>query len=170
MKKFALATVAAALVAAPAAAQSFDGAYAGVSVNYDNFQGSGSAEGAGFGGPGASGFVGYNVPLAGGFIGLEANIDVNSADVGATQAEWAWGVGARAGFDLNAATSLYGRVGYQRNRLDMPRNQWVDGVRLGVGVETAVAQNTALRVEFSHTDLERSLTNNQVALGVVFGF
>lgn len=173
MKFYVLAAAVSAVVAvAPASARDFNGGYAGVALALDNFQGSGSAEGIGFSGVGASGFAGYDVPLSTNvFAGVEANIDVNTADVdGLIDAKWGWGVSGRLGTKLNDSTGLYARVGYAREKLSAGGSSWFDGVRYGAGIETAVTENVSVRAEFSQFNYESDLINNQGTLGVVFSF
>src|SRR3546814_2193621 len=81
MNKFVGASLAAAIVASPAAAAPFQGAYAGVAATLDNVQGSGALEGFGANGVGGSLFAGYDMPLGNAaFAGVEGNIDLNTAD------------------------------------------------------------------------------------------
>lgn len=164
---------AAALVSTPAMAEDFAGPYVGVGVTVDNFQGSGSSEGFGISGLGGTAFAGYDLPLGEkAFAGVEANADINSADVsGVLDADWAWGAGARAGYKLNDSTALYGRVGYARTRLsDGVDHQWLDGVRYGVGVQTGLTEKLSLRAEFTQSNFEQDLVNNQGAISLSYGF
>lgn len=174
MKFYAVfAAVSAAVFVAPASARDFNGGYAGVALALDNFQGSGSAEGLGFSGVGASVFAGYDVPVsANAFVGLEGNIDVNTADIdGLIDAKWGWGVSGRAGAKLNDSAGLYARVGYAREKLGSGgAHSWLDGVRYGAGLETAVSDSLSVRAEFSQFNFESDLINNQGTVGVVFSF
>src|SRR5690606_23722085 len=122
MRKFVLALAASAAFATPAMAEDFAGPYVGVGVTLDNVQGSGAAEGLGVSGLGATAFAGYDIALGtSGFVGFEANADLNTADyddgVDEIEADWGWGVGARAGYKLNDSTALFVRGGYARNRV-----------------------------------------------------
>ena len=166
-------SLAAALVATPAMAEDFAGPYVGAGVTLDNFQGSGSLEGIGFSGLGGTVFAGYDMPLGeSAFAGVEANADVNSADLdGAIDADWAWGAGARLGYKLNESTALYGRVGYARTRLSSGgTHQWLDGVRYGVGLQTGLTEQLSLRAEVTQINFEDDLINNQGALTLSYGF
>lgn len=166
-------SLAAAVVATPAMAEDFTGPYVGAGVTLDNIQGSGSSEGLGFSGIGGTVFAGYDLPLSeNAFAGVEANADVNSADVaGAVDADWAWGAGARLGYKLNDSTALYGRVGYARQRLSFGGvHGWLDGVRYGVGVQTGLTEQLSLRAEVTQINFENDLVNNQAALSLSYGF
>src|SRR3546814_10240238 len=89
MNKFVVASLAAAIVASPAAAAPFQGAYAGVAATLDNVQGSGALEGFGANGVGGSLFAGYDMPLGNAaFAGVEGNIDLNTADALGIEAKW----------------------------------------------------------------------------------
>lgn len=167
-----------ALVAAtPAFASDFNGPYAGIGTTSDNVQTSGEYEGLGLSGLGLTGFAGYDMPVGETvFAGIEANVDLNTADVdlgeGAeAEAKWGWGVGARLGARLNDSTGLYGRVGYQRNKVSLDGfSDWGDGIRFGLGLETGLGGNISLRAEFNHVNYEYDLINNQGVVAVVFGF
>ncbi|WP_374597922.1 outer membrane beta-barrel protein [Sphingosinicella sp.] len=171
MKTFVLASLAALAVVSPASADVFNGAYAGLGATLDNVNGSGSLEGLGASGAGLTGFVGYDMPLGGAFVGVEGNIDLNTADAGGLEAKWGWGASARAGFKINDATGLYGRIGYQRNKISGGGvSAWGDGVRFGGGVETAISDKASLRAEFNHVNFEDDVINNQGVVGVLFRF
>lgn len=167
-----IAAVAAAIVATPAFAADLAGPYVGGGVTLDNVQGSGASEGLGVSGLGATAFAGYNLPIgASTFVGVEANIDLNTADTTGFEAKWGWGLGARFGYQLNDSTALYARAGYARSKVEvLGVSGWGDGVRYGAGVETSVTGNVSLRAEFTQTNYEADIINNQGTLGIVFGF
>ncbi|WP_235536463.1 MULTISPECIES: outer membrane protein [unclassified Sphingomonas] len=167
-----IAAAAAAIVATPAFAADFAGPYVGAGITLDNVQGSGALEGLGFSGVGATAFGGYNLPLGGStFAGVEANVDLNTADAAGIEAKWGWGVGARFGYKLNEGTALYARAGYARSKIAaFGFSDWGDGVRYGAGIETGVTDRVSLRAEFTQTNYESDIINNQGTLGVVFGF
>jgi len=176
MRKFVLALAASAAFATPAMAEDFAGPYVGLGVTLDNVQGSGNAEGLGVSGLGATAFAGYDIALGkSSFIGVEANVDVNSADyedaTTEVEADWGWGIGARLGYKLNDSTALFVRGGYARNRVSVNNfSAWGDGVRYGVGVQTALNQNLSLRAEVSQFNYEQDVINNQAALSLSYGF
>lgn len=171
MKKLLVAAAFAALSVAPAHAQ-FAGPYVGAAATMDNVHLTGDFEGFGVTGIGGTAFAGYDVNFGSTFAGVEANIDLNTADVeDVAEAKWGWGVSGRFGFTVNKSTGVYGRVGYQRNKVEvLGFSDWGDGVRFGGGVETAIATKAALRFEFSHVDYEQDVANNQVQAGVLFRF
>lgn len=167
-----IAAAAAAFVATPALATDFAGPYVGAGVTLDNVQGSGALDGLGFSGVGATAFAGYNLPIgASTFVGAEANIDLNTADTAGVEAKWGWGVGARLGTKLNDSTAIYARAGYARSKIEfLGVSGWGDGVRYGAGLETGLTERVSLRAEFTQTNYESDVINNQGTLGIVFGF
>lgn len=170
--RFVVLAAAAAAFATPAMAEDFAGPYVGAGVTLDNIQGSGDLEGFGVSGVGGTVFAGYDLPLGEkAFAGVEANADLNTADVSGLEAKWGWGIGARAGFKLNDSTALYGRVGYARNRISFGGDSdWGKGVRYGVGVQTGLTEQLSLRAEFSQFNYESDIINNQGSLSLSYGF
>lgn len=170
--KLAAACAVAAVVASPAYAGDFSGPYVGAGVTLDNVQGTGALDGIGFSGVGGTAFAGYNMTLGNSFFaGVEANADVYSADAFGIKAKWGWGVGGRLGVKVNPSTALYARAGYARAKLSAGGfSDWGDGVRYGLGVETGVGETVAVRAEFTQTNYEGDLANNQGALSLVVGF
>jgi len=171
----ALSAAAFAVVATPVAARDFTGPYIGAGANLDNVQTSGDIEGIGFSGIGGTAFVGTNVRMTDNiFVGAEANVDGYTADVDSADvnANWGWGVSARAGFTLNDSTALYVRGGYARARASVggAGSDWADGARYGVGVETGLTEKVTLRAEFSQFNFESDLINNQVGLALSYNF
>src|SRR3546814_17297004 len=119
MNKFVVASLAAAIVASPAAAAPCQGAYAGVAATLDNVQGSGALEGFGANGVGGSLFAGYDMPLGNAaFAGVEGNIDLNTADAPGIEAKWGWGASGRAGLMVHDSHGVYGRVGVTGQTID----------------------------------------------------
>lgn len=188
------AAVAALAVSAPALAAN-SGAYVGTGVTHDNFASSADLEGIGSNGLGVTIYAGYDLPVSeNAFVGVEANFDLGSAKVGedvdgSFKLDNAFGASARAGYNLNSSTALYGRVGFQRSRtteradtekLSTSRN----GLRLGAGLETALSEQLSLRAEYNRTsygltklkklDLganqKGGFNNNQFSIGLSFGF
>src|SRR3546814_3333697 len=69
-------------------------------------------------------FRSYDMPLGNAaFAGVEGNIDLNTADALGIEAKWGWGVSGRAGLMVNDSTGVYGRVGYQRNKIGATRSE-----------------------------------------------
>src|SRR5687768_8514963 len=91
MRKFVLALAVSAAFATTAMAEDFSGPYIGTGVTLDNVQASGDLEGLGVSGLGATAFAGYDISLGtSAFVGLEANADLNTADVEDVEADWGW--------------------------------------------------------------------------------
>lgn len=81
------------------------------------------------------------------------------------EAGTSYGVGLLAGFNITEATSLYGRLGYQRTNFELTESyndsfygsesvsgdEDLNGVRYGVGIETALTPTVALRLDWSQT-------------------
>jgi outer membrane immunogenic protein len=170
-----------------------DGPYIGIGVTHDNVASSGDLEGLGINGLGGTVFAGYNFAIGdAGFVGLEANFDLTSAKAGdeedlAFRAKNSFGGSARIGYNVNNSTALYGRVGYQRGRATtkidgVSETESDDGFRFGVGLETSLNQNAALRFEYNRTrysvlsDEEKQfleiesggITNNQFVVALLY--
>src|SRR3546814_16535543 len=117
MNKFVVASLAAAIVASPAAAAPFQGAYAGIAATLDNVQGSGALGGFGANGVGGSLFAGYDIPLGNAaFAGVEGNIDLNTADPLGIEDTWGWGVRGRGGRMVHESRDGFGGVGVEGNK------------------------------------------------------
>lgn len=173
MRYVVLAAVAAALASTPAMAEDFTGPYVGAGVTLDNVQGSGSSEGFGVSGVGGTVFAGYDMPIASNaFAGVEANFDYSSADAEDLNFDMGWGVSGRLGTNLNDSTGLYARVGYSQARvkLDDAGDEWFEGVKYGLGIQTAVTPQLSLRAEVNQINYEADLINNQAQLSLSYGF
>lgn len=219
MRKIAIVSAVAAIaLATPALAA---GAYVGVGVTHDNVGGTSSMEALGFDGIGGTIFAGYDFKVSDGvFAGVEANFDLASAKMTAVAVaedtdpnnvttttstttgvkfKHAFGASARLGYNLNSSTALYGRVGYQRGRVEastlevespdttgtpeVTRKSY-DGLRLGAGLQTSLTEQLSLRVEYNRTHYYLSSAekknldagqkggykNNQFSIGVAYGF
>lgn len=78
------------------------------------------------------------------------------------EAGQSYGFGVLLGKDLTANTSVYGRLGYQRTEYELTvsgtgfdsesEDDTFGGVRYGLGLETAMTNNLALRLDWSLTD------------------
>lgn len=109
------------------------------------------------------------------YLAPEVNIGYSTADGGDTynsvfgysetyeiEAKQTYGISGLAGYQVTDATSVYGRLGYQWTKFEasysetgmpsMSESKTFGGVRVGVGMETAVADNLALRLDWSYTD------------------
>lgn len=106
------------------------------------------------------------------FFGAEVNVGASDADFVMKYNEPGWvesakfeskasyGIAALAGVDLTSDTSLYGRLGYQQTKFEQSFNEpgWSEsesenfsGVRIGIGMETSLAEQLALRLDWSQT-------------------
>ena len=161
------------------------GPYVGAAVTVDSVNiDQPGIDSVGSTGVGASAFAGYNVALGNGvFVAPEANIDLNTADAHLTdgvdtlryRARWGWGVGARAGYDISDSTAAYVRAGYAREQLrttvtGLSDKTWLDGVRVGGGLETKVAPHVKVRAEYNYVNYDKGVSNTQGVLGLVYGF
>ncbi len=101
-----------AALAAPAAAQNFDGAYVGAQLGYLEANTSG---GATLDGDGLIGglHAGYNANLGSFIIGGELDFDAADIDLGggAATIDTVWRAKARAGGEISPGTLLYGTTG-----------------------------------------------------------
>lgn len=187
-----LIAVSALAMATSAQAATETGPYVGVAVTADNVNADLGPVGSdptaidsvGSTGVGASAFAGYNIAFGNGFfLSPEANVDLNTADAHLTdgtdtlrfKSRWGWGVGARAGYDITDSTAAYVRAGYARSQIRITDNavsdkSWLDGVRVGGGLETRVSEHAKLRAEYNYVNYEQGVSNNQGLLGIVYGF
>lgn len=93
--------------------------------------------------------------------GFYSDSDSSSYEVEA-EAGRSYGFGVLLGKDLTANTSVYGRLGYQRTEYELTvsgtgfdsesEDDTFGGVRYGLGLETAMTHNLALRLDWSLTD------------------
>ena len=124
------------------------------------------------------------------FMGAEANVQFSDADFKAdgnkTKINEGWGLGILGGVNVTPATSFYGRVGYHETKFkykdaDFSEDNWkktFNGVRFGVGSETALTDQPALRMELTRThyssetinDIKYKTTENLVQVGLKFKF
>lgn len=87
------------------------------------------------------------------------------------EADRSYGISALAGYNVTDKTSVYGRLGYQWTKFEASFSEtgWdtesdsetFGGVRFGLGMETAVAQNVALRLDWSYTDYSSETYDNE---------
>lgn len=190
MKMYLFAAAVSSLIAAPAAAETFSGPYAGVEVGLDNYEIQGEdlvADGDAFDGLSANGimggiFVGYDLPLGRAFVGVEANANLSDAsltysdgvDTLSVKAKESYGVTARLGAMLNDSTGLYARAGWANTKFRAEvsgdaASDHDDALVLGAGVETRVGAGS-LRAEYVRADYSDEVKNNRVALGYAFRF
>lgn len=159
MKKYLLASVALALSlgVAHAGDSKFDGAYGGVSASYGSGKNS-DVDVVGFGG---GAFGGYGKTFGNWYVGGELNADFSTADgsEGGVKLEkkYSYGVAARAGYLLNEKILGYGVLGWERGKFEGKDaagkvSDDLNGIRVGLGVETFVHNNVSLRGELNYVD------------------
>jgi len=112
------------------------------------------------------------------FIGLEANVGTGNAENSQKwrdtdldggeykfEAKTSYGIAALAGLKITPSTSLYGRLGYQRTKYEhslrvftpddgpysFSESDTYGGFRVGIGMETALTEHLAVRVDWSQT-------------------
>ena len=113
------------------------------------------------------------------YLSPEVNLGTSNADGGYTEgyrdsngnsgsysikaeAGQSYGFGVLLGKDLTASTSIYGRLGYQRTEYELTESgtgfdtisddETFGGIRYGIGLETAMTNNLALRLDWSLTN------------------
>jgi len=64
-----------------------------------------------------------------------------------------YGAAVLGGFEVAPSTNLYGRLGYQRTKFKVTdlSNKRYNGFRYGLGLETALSNELALRLDWSRT-------------------
>ena len=191
MKNIIVAVAVSSLFSAPAFAEPFQGAFAGVEVGMDNFEVSGEDifvagdEFDGLSGNGVQGgvFVGYDMPLGDKlFFGIEASANLSDASMTyddgfdrlTISAKESFGLSGRLGAMVNDSTGLYGRVGFVTTEFsasvdNVSESDRDDGMVLGAGIETRVG-NGSIRAEYNRADYADELKNNQFSLGYAYRF
>ena len=118
-------------------------------------------------------FAGYALALDDWRLGLELEADRANAEwtharngggrVFSVEKHHDLGLGLRAGRLLAGGNEVYGRAGLVRGRFESryaeggesdDRTEWLDGRRLGGGLETPLAATLGLRMDYSFTDYE----------------
>ena len=107
------------------------------------------------------------------FIAPEVNVGTSTADGGyreswdggnyelEAEAGTSFGLGVLLGTQLTSDTTVYGRLGYQRTDYELTESgtftdttsydETFGGIRYGVGMETTVTEQVALRLDWSQT-------------------
>jgi outer membrane immunogenic protein len=200
MKRIILAALAGVAGTTPAMANSFNGFFIGAGINYDSyevqaqdvFNAGDKFDGLSGNGVGGSIFAGYDLPLAHNiFAGVEGGVDLSDASTSASDgvdtvkvsAEETWRLSARLGAMVNSNTGVYARLGWAHTRFKTA----IDGVKVdsthesafvyGAGLETRVAKNTSIRVEYLREEYGSGdlgagtdVSNGKVQLGVAYRF
>jgi len=167
MKKTFLAAAAAlALTAgvAHAAPKNFDGFYVGAEIGgavagTENL-------GADFYGNGFTGgiFGGYGATFNDFYVGAELNGSITNLDTdfgnASLKKKHGYGIAARLGYLFAPSTLGYGVVGWERGRFELSSNgvddsAWVDGLKVGAGLEYALDRNLSVRGELAFINWDK---------------
>lgn len=167
--------------------------------NYFTFDPSYSAKGWN-----ASAFTGYGLYFNWFYFGGEINAVASAAESTHTmavngftlneelRARQSYGVALLPGFRANDYTLIYARLGYLRTSMRNTETasilglgtftdsvtEWLNGFNYGVGIETAICQNTSIRGEYTYTSygtFNNGITkftpnNSSFTLGVNYHF
>lgn len=179
----------AALSAAPAFAQEFEGPYVGAQVGWNQDKAVGDKEDAVVGGV----FAGYDHEVApnvvlgveGGFsLGSSDRVGPNGPDNVSLDPRYSFDASVRAGYVLGERTLVYARGGYAnlRGRLAQDVNGVAvtttdnyDGWFVGGGLERKLIDNVSTRVEYRYSDFGDDFglgkhERHQVLAGVAYRF
>lgn len=154
------AVLAAALVAAPAAAQdnaNFVGPRIGATAGYDDVTGQIDTTDIVYGVDG-----GFDIPVGDKLtVGLEAftTNPFEQATVGAA---------ARVGYAMNKNALVFARAGYSNYENVFDRN--LDGLTVGGGLELAISQGIYAKAEYRYSDFEQNVGNHGALVGVGLRF
>ncbi|EJU11314.1 hypothetical protein LH128_19636 [Sphingomonas sp. LH128] len=199
MKNLLVPALLVAAAASPAAAQTFDGPYAGIEAGWNQTKIDGAHTDIGRvdldksrDSVRAGIFAGYNyrandrvvLSAEGGFsLGFDDQVTRSgSAGLTSIDPEYAFNVGARAGYLVTPETLLYARGGYENLRASVRRldaggarydKDSFDGWSVGGGVERAITQRVSARVEYRYSDLGGGGTKfdrHQALAGVAYHF
>lgn len=181
--KIALPAVAAGMAFMPAAAhaEDFEGPYVGVEGGLGIVE----VEGSTILGPFKEsdnsamigGIVGMRTHLSGDsglVIGAEGNLGIytNGGDA-------RYGISGIAGVQIGESSLLYTRLGYGWvDGIATPGGTGIDGIALGAGFETALADSTNVRLDYKYLGYEdfevpdntAHFSGHEITVGVVFGF
>lgn len=159
MKKYLLATVALALSMgmAHAGESKFDGLYGGVQGSYSRGDNT-DIDIDGFGG---GAFGGYGKTFGNWYVGGELSVDYNKVDGKDSgidaEKKLSYGAAARAGYLFTPKVLGYGVLGWEQAKFEFSNgtdslSKKINGVRVGLGVETFVKENITLRTEVNYID------------------
>jgi len=189
---------AAAIFAAPAQAETFNGPYVGVVAGWDRGEVAGRIEGAPLDAEASrdalvlGGYAGYNYKLAekvviGAEAGFTATVDdrirTTSAGDGFTiDPRYSFDLTARAGYLVTDKALVYVRGGYanQRVRTALDTESGIirisdnlDGWLVGGGLEYAITEKVSARAEYRYSDFGKDggdYQRHQTLVGVSYNF
>lgn len=168
MKTAIFAAIAAASLSVPAFAQdadSFTGPRVGVTLGYDNIQGS---DGFSYGGT-----AGYDIAVA---PRITAGPEVSFGDAttkdGGVHASRDLAASLRVGYVATPRLLAFGKVGYASTRFEFGgAHQSLEGVRFGGGLEYSVTPRTYISAEYQRTEYEDNFGGRDAGVvGVGFRF
>ena len=100
------------------------------------------------------------------FVTPEVNISETNASGDLSnnakiEAKLSYGIGVLFGIDVSPGTGIYSRLGYQKTDYELEVDgssdqETFDGFRYGVGVETDISSQVAMRLEWSQTSYTSS--------------
>ncbi|RVT90904.1 outer membrane protein [Sphingomonas crocodyli] len=186
-------------VSAPAAAETFAGPYAGVQAGWSKNKIGGAQTDIGRADIGRSRdattagvFAGYNYKAtdrivlsaeAGFSMGFDDQVTrIRGANLASIDPEYAFDLGARAGYLVTDNTLLYVRGGYENMRAAVRLTNAAgarygkdvfDGWSLGGGVERAINDRISARLEYRYSDLgegSSKFERHQALFGVAYHF
>lgn len=169
----------------------FNGLYFGGQVGFDSVKGDlafGGTQGA-IAQQGIEGgiFAGYNYRVNNFVLGAEGQLGLSDADSTITDGvdslklstRESWGLTARAGALIGESTLAYVHGGWVKTNFKfsdgvVSTSDRLDGWKVGVGLETLVAQNVSLRAEYAYSDYENKAgfepKNSSFQVGVAYHF
>ena len=125
-------------------------------------------------GPVAGAFAGYGVLRDRLYAGVEVEADISGANwnierdpdgrIYSAERKRAAAVSARLGWRFGDSALIYARAGAARAKFDIPyatsgatarSKETVTGLRVGAGLEVALAERTSLRLDYAVTDYDR---------------
>ena len=193
-----LAILAAAGIAAPAHADTFEGPYVGVAAGWDRGEVSGRIEATPLDAAASrdalvlGGYAGYNHKLTdrvviGAEAGFTATVDdrvraTSAGDALTVDPRYSFDLGARAGYLVTNKALVYVRGGYanQRVRTSLDTGTGIirssdnlDGWQIGSGLEYAISEKVSARLEYRYSDFGRNGSDyerHQTLIGVSYNF
>lgn len=193
-----LAILAAAGIAAPAQADTFEGPYVGVAAGWDRGEVSARIEATPLDAEASrdalvlGGYAGYNHKLTdriviGAEAGFTGTVDdrvraTSAGDALTVDPRYSFDLGARAGYLVTDKALVYVRGGYanQRARTSLDTGTGIirssdnlDGWQIGGGLEYAISAKVSARLEYRYSDFGKNggdYERHQTLIGVSYNF